>query len=66
MVSWPNAELVDFCGQKLADRICDEKSKKPVDKTELNVKVCFTPKDTCGTKPGSSDQYLVDNGGVYS
>ena len=58
-VQWPNPLAVDWCGEKLTDRECDEKSMKPNNGDGFEAKICFTPLDSCpeGFKP--------DNGHVY-
>jgi len=53
---WPNPIKVDYCGKKLKERICDDKSKEPADPNEMKLKFCFTPLSECPSG------YLVDNG----
>jgi len=58
-VKWPSAD-VDYCGEKLRDRECDEKSRKPQNKAGFEAKICFTPLDTC------PEGFKADNGGVMT
>jgi len=39
--------VINYCGEELVDRICDDRSVKPVKAGGLDVKICFTPKEDC-------------------
>jgi len=58
-VQWPNPNQVDYCGEKLSDRDCNEESKKPDSEKGFEVKICFTPMGKC---PG---EYKVDDGSAF-
>lgn len=60
-MTWPNTEVVNYCGEEIIGRICDEKSIRPNKNSGINVKICFTPKPDC-MKEGSDDVFLVDHG----
>jgi len=67
VVSWPDAKAVDFCGVKIQDRICNEKSKKPAIEI-FEAKVCFTPLDYCEdieSLEGAPPSWMIDQGKTF-
>ena len=58
-INWPDPQKIDYCGERIPLRICDEKSKSPKKNMEFEAKICFTPKSECpsGYLPDSGDQY---------
>jgi hypothetical protein len=57
--TWPNPDKVDYCGEKIKDRECNEMSKKPVDVNAFHGKFCFTPLEECPRG------YHIDHGDVF-
>jgi hypothetical protein len=45
--NWPNPDLINYCGEEINDRVCDNKSVPPVKEGGIDVKICFTPKEDC-------------------
>jgi len=63
-VDWPNPDIVDFCGERLEDRLCDADSEKP-ETSAFKASICFTPLDECEDEAaleGAPLTYIVDNG----
>ena len=56
---WSNREAVDYCGQKIPERECDEKSKKKDNRPPIDAKICFTPQDDCveGFQPDKGEAF---------
>lgn len=57
---WPQPRLIDYCGEKIKDRECDKKSTKPITNPPTEVKICFTPKESC------PEGWKLDKGQPYS
>jgi hypothetical protein len=56
--------MVNFCGEMISDRICNEESKKP-ETGVFKANICFTPLDECedlASLSGAPPTYIVDNG----
>lgn len=50
MLPWYDPTVVDYCGEKITDRVCHYQSRKPgkEDKyKDISIKICFTPKSDC-------------------
>lgn len=58
-LNWPNPEKLDYCGERLPSRFCDEKSRNPNRPFVYEAFICFTPKPECPSG------YLPDSGAGF-
>lgn len=46
-IDWPDPGKIDFCGEHLPLRFCDQKSQSPRKQNDFTLKICFTAKREC-------------------